>query len=150
MQLLEVAISLPILLMLFAATAEMGRLFFNYTVLAKGTRLAARYLTTVPLNNATNRATHYANARNLVVYGTLNPGSNPTPVLPGLTTNHVVITESGGVAGTIPQFVSVQINGLNFQPLLDLGRITGVQSLSLNVAMRPSTTMRYLITQPMV
>src|SRR6185369_5968508 len=42
----ELAIVFPILLMLFAATAELGRLFSTYTTLAKATKVGARYLST--------------------------------------------------------------------------------------------------------
>src|SRR4029453_7710026 len=42
----ELAIVFPILLMLFAATAELGRLFSTYSTLSKATKVGARYLTT--------------------------------------------------------------------------------------------------------
>jgi Flp pilus assembly protein TadG len=148
-QLVEISIALPILLSLLVVTAETGRLFYTNTTLAKGTRLAARYLTTVPLNTDARRTLYYANARNLVVYGTATPATGATPILPGLTTSKVVITQLGGIPTISPQTVSVQITGVTFQPVIDLGKVTHVPSLSLAVALTPSTTMRYLVTQPL-
>src|SRR5687767_15558965 len=40
----ELAIVFPILLLLFVGTAELGRLFYTYTTLAKSTKVGARYL----------------------------------------------------------------------------------------------------------
>src|SRR5689334_6816695 len=97
-QMVEMAIVMPILLILFAIAGEMGRLYFMNTTLAKGTRLAARYLTTVPLNTTANVNLYYANAKNLVVYGKLAPTANDTPIVPGLTTGKVVITATGGTS----------------------------------------------------
>ena len=62
-QLAELAVVLPVLLLLFATTAEFGRFFYTYNTLAKSTRAGARYLT------ASNKATD-GMAKSLVVYGT--------------------------------------------------------------------------------
>ena len=45
-QLVELALVLPVLVVLFAAGAEFGRYFYEYTTLAKGSRVAVRYLAT--------------------------------------------------------------------------------------------------------
>src|SRR5258705_10508235 len=50
LQLVELAIVLPVLVLLFAAAAEFGRYFYEYTTLAKGTRVAVRYLATAKTN----------------------------------------------------------------------------------------------------
>ena len=52
-QLVEVAIVIPILLMLFAAVAEFGRYFYEYTTLAKAARVGARYLATKSVSSGT-------------------------------------------------------------------------------------------------
>ncbi len=147
-QMVEMAICLPLLLMLFAVAGEMGRLYFMNTTLAKSTRLAARYLTTVPLNTNENIMLHYANAKNLAVYGKIAPAGNDKPIVPGLTTNNVLITTVGGTS-IIPQFVTVQVTGISFSPTLNLGKLIKNSSFSLTVPLSPSTTMRYLITQPL-
>src|ERR1043166_2664574 len=46
-QMIEFAIVFPVLLLLFAGTVELGRLFYRYTSLAKATRGSARYLSLV-------------------------------------------------------------------------------------------------------
>src|ERR671933_2688312 len=81
-QLAEMAIGLPLMLVLFGATAEFGRFFYTYTTLAKATRSAARYLT------VSNKSTD-AGAQNLVVYG--NAEGTGEPILPGLDATQVDI-----------------------------------------------------------
>jgi Flp pilus assembly protein TadG len=147
-QMVELAIVLPILLVLFAVAGEMGRLYFMNTTLAKSTRLAARYLTTVPLNTNANILLYYTNAKNLAVYGKVAPGINDKPIVPGMTANNVLITTEGGIS-IIPQFVTVKIIGMSFTPLLNLGGLIDNSTFSLVVPLTPGTTMRYLITQPL-
>lgn len=139
-QLVEAAIVLPIFLVLFAATAEFGRYFYEYTTLAKASRVGARYLSTSPVGT-----TGDATAKNIVVYG--NPSGTGSPLLPNLTTSHVAITREGGVP-LLPQRVTIKIVGYEHQPLFDVGALTGIDGLSTNVAVQPSVTMRYLLTQP--
>jgi Flp pilus assembly protein TadG len=141
-QLVELAIVIPIFVLLFAATAEFGRYFYEYTTLAKASRAAARYLATAAVNPAED-----TKARNIVVYG--NAAGTGAPILSGMTTANVVITRQGGVP-VLPQTVKVAISSFKHQPLFDLGALTKVQSLSLNVDVKPSVTMRYLLTQPPV
>lgn len=139
-QLVELAIVLPIFLMLFGAAAEFGRYFYEYTTLDKAARAASRYLATAAVN-----ATEDGRAKNILVYG--NPEGTGAPIVKGLTTAHVVITRAGGVP-VLPQTVTVQISGYKFQPIFDLGKLINVPSVSLNVDVKPSVTMRYLLTQP--
>lgn len=139
-QLVEAAIVLPIFLVLFAATAEFGRYFYEYTTLAKASRVGARYLSTSPVGSAGDTT-----AKNIVVYG--NPSGTGSPLLPDLATSHVVITREGGVP-LLPQRVTIKIVGYEHQPLFDVGALTGIDGLSTNVAVQPSVTMRYLLTQP--
>src|SRR5258706_16048138 len=75
-QLLELAIVLPIFMILFAATAEFGRYFYEYTTLSKAARVGARYLVTQKVDCAKADL-----ARNLVVYGN-TAGPRPA-ILPG-------------------------------------------------------------------
>ena len=141
-QLVELAIVLPIFIILFAATAEFGRYFYEYTTLAKASRAAARYLATAAVNSANDTT-----AKNIVVYG--NAAGTGSPVLPDMTTANVTITRQGGVP-VLPQTVKVEITSFKHQPLFDLGALIKVPSLSLNVDVKPSVTMRYLLTQPPV
>ena len=139
-QLVELAIVLPIFILLFGATAEFGRYFYEYTTLAKSARVGARYLVTAAVNS-----TEDTNAKNMVVYG--NSAGTGNPILSGLSTTNVTITRSGGVP-VLPQTVTVQITGFKHQPIFDLGAITNTSTLSMNIDVKPSVTMRYLLTQP--
>ena len=131
-QLAELAVVLPVLLVLFGATAEFGRFFYTYNTLAKSTRAGARYLT------ASNKSTD-AGAQNLVIYG--NPEGTGDPVLPGLAATHVDIVREGPAG--FPEKVTVGISGYKYAPIFDLGKLMGDQ-FSLSVDVKPSTTMRYV------
>lgn len=140
LQLVETAIVIPIFFMLFGATAEFGRYFYEYTTLAKASRVGTRYLSTAVVSG-----TEDGIAKNIVVYG--NPAGSGSPLLTGLSTANVVITRQGGTP-VLPQTVTVSIAGYTHQPIFDLGKLTNRVGLSLNVDVKPSVTMRYLITQP--
>ena len=71
-QLVELAIVVPIFVILFAATAEFGRYFYEYTTLAKASRAGARYLATAAVKSAEDTT-----AKNIVVYG--NPAGTGSP-----------------------------------------------------------------------
>jgi len=139
-QLAELAIVLPILLLLFGATAEFGRYFYEYSTLAKAARVGARYLATAAI-----RANEDAAAKNIVVFG--NTAGTGSPILSGLTPANVVISRAGGLPA-VPHTVTVQIVNYKHEPILDLGKLTNNSSLSLNIDVKPSVTMRYLLTQP--
>jgi len=141
-QLVELAIVLPIFLLLFAAIAEFSCYFYEYTTLAKATRVGARYLATAAVKPSED-----TNAKNIIVFG--NAAGTGTPILTGLATSNVTITRTGG-ASTVPLTVSVQITGFKHQPVLDLGKLMNIPTLSMNVDVKPAVTMRYLLYQPAV
>jgi Flp pilus assembly protein TadG len=141
-QLAELAIVLPIFLMLFGAAAEFGRYFYEYTTLDKAARAGSRYLATAAVS-----AGEDAKARNIVVYG--NPEGTGTPIVKGLTTANVIISRAGGVP-VLPETVTVQILNYKYEPVFDLGKLIKVPSLSMNIEVKPSVTMRYLLSQPPV
>lgn len=140
MQLVEMSIVIPIFLLLFATTAEFGRYFYEYTTLAKASRVGARYLTTARISAAED-----ATARNIIVYG--NPAGTGSPVLNGLQPSHIVITRAGGIP-VLPQTVRVEVAGYKHQPIFDLGKLIKKTGLSLKVDVKPSVTMRYLLNTP--
>ncbi len=141
-QLVELAIVLPIFILLFAATAEFGRYFYEYTTLSKATRVGARYLATAAVKPSED-----TNVKNIVVFG--NAAGTGTPLLTGLSTSNVTITRSGGVP-ILPETVTVQISGFRHQPIFDLGKLTKSATLSMDIDIKPSATMRYLLTQPLL
>ena len=143
-QLVEVALVIPIMLLLFGAVAEFGRYFYEYTTAAKAARVGARFLASKSVNSATN---YELQAKNLVVYG--NIGGTGSPVLPGMTINNVDIQYAGETSG-VPDTVTVNIVSYQHQSIVNLGALLKNAALSTNVDVKPSVTMRYLLTQPSV
>jgi Flp pilus assembly protein TadG len=139
-QLVELAIVLPLLILMLGAAAEFGRFFYTYQTLAKATRTGARYLTT-----ESAAGTNDPKAENLVVYG--NQSGTGTPVVVGLTAGQVRITRTGGTSA-FPERVTVKIVGYTYEPLFDLGKLVGNPGLSLRIDVAPSTTMRYFSSIP--
>ena len=137
LQLVELAITLPVLILLFAAVAEFGRYFQSYTTLAKGTRVAVRYLATASADGSDDLF-----AKNLLVYG--NVAGTGSPIVNGLSVTNVNINRQNVVDGST---VTIEITDFQHTPIFDLGKLMS-SSLSLAIDMEASATMRYLMTQP--
>jgi len=141
-QILELAIVLPVMLMLLGGVAEFSRFFYTYTTLTNAVRGGARHACkwekgaswTVP------------ETQRMVVYGDFNDTSKG-PILPGLTTGNVQVVSNGPSINNIDS-VTVKISGYVYQPLFDLGKLTGVSGLSLNIPMNASATMHQLYNGP--
>jgi hypothetical protein len=137
-QLIEFALVFPVLLLLFAGTTELGRLFYQYNSLAKASRAGARYLSTVP--NVSNSTTA---GQNMVLCG--NPAGcggvgQPDVILPNLSSSNITITPPA--TGVGPKYVTVSITGYNYQPaVFNLNVLAGG---NFNISLAPSTTMRYM------
>lgn len=140
-QLVELAIVIPVFVLLFAATAEFGRFFYTYTTLTKATRVGARYLMSQPALLMDK------NAQRLVVCG--NPTACADAVVPGLTVDNVKIDRAGGAPG-FPATINVRIENFYYEPIFDLGKLTGNTSLSLKIQVAPSTMMQALSNTPVI
>jgi hypothetical protein len=142
LQLVELAIALPVMIVLFGTVAEFGRYFQAYSTLAKGTRVAARFLATAPASGTDDLA-----AKNLVVYG--NVAGTGNPIVNDLEVEKVIITrrDAGGnpIVGC-PTTITVEISDFQHKPLFDLGKLMN-SSFTLAIDIKPSVTMRYLLTQ---
>ena len=143
--LIETAIIVPILLVLFAGVAEFGRYFYEYSTLAKASRLGARYLASRSVNSETHD--YKALAKNIVVYG--NVAGTGSPLLDGLTLENVDVEYAGGTVG-VPNTVTVSIINYPHDPIFDLGAFLNNDDLSMAVNVAPSVTMKYLLTQPSI
>ena len=110
--LVEFALILPLLLLLTFITTEFGRALFQYNILTKSVRDAARYLSVYNPGDTTK----FPIAKNLVVYG--NPAGTGTPLVIGLTTS-LVPNPVWQTAGTAPVIntVTIRITGYTFRPL---------------------------------
>jgi Flp pilus assembly protein TadG len=133
-QLAELALVLPLLLLLLGATAEFGRFMYTYTTLAKATRAGARYAVSQP------PVLTDAQTAKMVVYG--NTAGTGTPVVAGLDTTKVNITRTVVPNGTT---VTISIANYTYQPIFDLGKMLNMPSLSLAVNIGASSTMRQLV-----
>ena len=87
---IEFAIVVPVMLFLMLATAEFGRVFYQYNTLTKAVQSGARYaskplLTTNELTNLD--AAFMQRIQNIVVYGNEVVADGSTPVLDGFAAN---------------------------------------------------------------
>lgn len=93
----EMAIVLPLVLILILATAELGRAFWQYNTLTKSVRDGARFAAGDGLFGSTGVVIITDQLRtevaNLVVYG--NTQGAGTPLLDGLTTESVTLESPG-------------------------------------------------------
>jgi len=140
----ELAILVPILVLLVAAVAEFGRFFQQYTTLAKSTRTAARYLSNHPFPENQNTV------RSLVVCGKLTCASGEA-LVPGLTTANVCIESTGSpkietVTVSIPRTggAGACAQPFNYQPFFNIGALLNT-GFTFTPAISPSVTMYYMI-----
>lgn len=131
-QLVELAIVLPVAVLLLASIAEFGRFFYTYTTLSKATRAGARYL----ISHTPGKKD--VAAQNLVVYGSTTGGTKP--VVDKLDVANVKVVYDAAAKTT-----TVKIESFNYEPIFDLGKLTKNSSLSLGVNVGASTTMRQLV-----
>lgn len=141
-QILELAIALPVMLILLAAVGEFGRFFYTYSALTNAVRAGARHA----CKWERNASWTIPETTKMVVYGDYSDTSNG-PILPGLTTSNVVVQANGPSVNNIDS-VTVKIVNYQYTPLFDLGAITGIPSLTLNVPMNASATMHQLYNGP--
>lgn len=144
----EFAIIIIPLLLIVAGIVEFGRTFWYYDALAKATRDGARLMSRADKDAI---ATAKSDAENLVVYAA---GINGAKVSPTLTSANVQVqclnasyVSQGCTNGIAPIHVRVSI--VNFSvdigawiPFITESGVTGWNDIALS----PSTTMRYLCT----
>ena len=138
---LELAIALPVLLLLLVASAEVGRLLSQYDTLTKSVRNGARYLASNALGGTTGvvliTPQVQAQTQNLVLTGNVN-GSG-TAVLPNFVAANVTVTTVDST------HVSVAAS-YNYQPLLGATLPTfGIGSpISFSFPLKATVVMRGL------
>jgi Flp pilus assembly protein TadG len=141
-QILEFAIALPVMLILLASVAEFGRFFYQYTTLTNAVRAGARHASKWQRNSSWT----IPETRGIVVYGDYGASSG-TPIVPGLSPTNVSVVANGNPPNDVDS-VTVSITGYNYVPLFDLGALTGIPSLSLNIPMNATATMHQLYNGP--
>jgi Flp pilus assembly protein TadG len=137
---LEFVITLPLLMMLILATAEIGRALFQYNTLTKALRDSARYVSgarpgSTGVFNLTPEIR--AAAQRLVVYG--NATGAGSALLPDLAPSDVTIVASGAGYITVSAVY-------NFTPMLgaQLETFGVVDPIQLAFPMRAAVVMRVL------
>jgi hypothetical protein len=141
-QLVELAIALPVMLVLLAGATEFGRFFYTYATLTNAVRAGARHACKWKVDESWT----FPETSKMVVYGDYSDTSKG-PILPGLSTSNVVIQANGPSENNIDS-VTVKIVNYKYVPLFDLGQLTGITSLSLNINMNASATMHQLFNGP--
>ena len=141
-QILELAIVLPVMMILLGAVGEFGRFFYTYSALDNAVRAGARHA----CKWERNASWTFPETSKMVVYGDYSDTSNG-PILPGLSTSNVVVQANGPSVNNIDS-VTVKIVNYQYTPLFDLGALTGVPSLTLNIPMNASATMHQLYNGP--
>ncbi len=105
-ELLEFAIVLPFLALLLAGVIEFGRAFYEYNMLTKSVRDAARYVSAAQIYSTGAFPTTpdiVVRTKNMAVYG--NTAGSGSPVLPGLVPDQIDVTSS--VVGSLEIYVTV-------------------------------------------
>ena len=138
----ELAIALPVMLVMLGGLAEFGRFFYTYTTLTNAVRAGARHA----CKWEKNASWTFPETSKMVVYGDYSDTSNG-PILPGLSTANVQIQANGPSVNNVDS-VTVKIVNYTYQPLFDLGKLTGISALSLSIDMNASATMHQLYNGP--
>lgn len=156
----ELAIVFPILLLFFVATAELGRLFYTYTTLAKATKTGARFLSNTRQLVSSDPDVVTAvkrQAASLVVCGyeacTGNQpdGTAKKPLIDGLDManpqNNVIVNVFTQNEGTeVVRYVSVEITGYTYpRGIFTLSGVTGASDSVIYRALTPKTTLRVML-----
>lgn len=139
----ELAILVPLIVVMLAAVAEFGLYFQTYTTLAKATRTSARYLSNHPFTGA-----EQANAKNLVVCGKLTC-TGGDELVPGLSAANVCIQSTGSpkietVTVSIPRTGGGCGAPLVYQPNFDIGALLN-NAFTLELPISPSVSMYYML-----
>jgi Flp pilus assembly protein TadG len=149
----EMALTVPLLIVLLAGVAEIGRYFQTYTTMVKSTRAAARYLSNHQYNSL-----EVSRAKNLVVCGRLTTCTAEERLVYGAAPENVCIqttfvpdsAQIEAITVSLPREATKTCDAdetavkLVYQPIFDLGRLLGSDTFSLSYPISPSTTMRYI------
>jgi Flp pilus assembly protein TadG len=142
---IEFAICAPVLIFLMLATAEVGRFLYQYNTLVKSVRDGARYAVIGASvagggTRVVSISTEVRNeTRNLVVTG--NVTGTGTPLLPGLTVDHVTVNNAGN------GFISVVVTNYIYTPVLGatLPTFGFGDPINLSISIPATVVMRALL-----
>ena len=149
---IELAIVLPVLLILFAGSAELGRLFYTYTTLAKATKVGARYISTskdATSTDPTTKSNAILIAQNLVVYGCpdrlIAPCATTPAIVAGLDPAINVDVQITSPDPNGIRYTTVAIKSYTYQKgVFNLASMVGRPNSTFYFSLTPATTMRYM------
>jgi Flp pilus assembly protein TadG len=138
---IEMAITLPVLLLLLVGTAELGRAFYQYNTVTKSIRTAVRYLADHAIDDTSGvvqlSAEKQTAAKNLTIYATTSGGGEP--IVAGLDAGDVTVTQIDS------SHFEVTVN-FNYQPIFLRIPTFGYSASDVDtgLALTASVTMRVL------
>jgi Flp pilus assembly protein TadG len=140
MAIVEFTIALPVLLLLLAATAEIGRMLSQYDTLNKAVRDGARYLAANALLGTTGVVTINSTVQtatvNLVVTG--NTAGTGTALLPTLTASNVTVASvANGYVSVSAAYTYVPMLGARIPTFGLTAPINTGVTLNATVVMKP-------------
>ncbi len=115
----EVALLLPILIVLALSIAEFGRAIYQYNTLTKSVRDAARFISQYDPDNPTSYGDKVDEAKQLAVYGMGN--MSKVPLVPGLSVDIVDVRSD---RESVPKTVTVEIKNFQFNLIINPLTIT--------------------------
>lgn len=114
--LIELALAIPLMIMLSMIVIEFGRAMYEYNTVTKSVRDAVRYLT-VQLPPAPTSCP--SNATNLVQYGLISPKPADKPLAPGLASATITCNwQSSGTYPLVSTTVTVTVRSYRFQSIV--------------------------------
>lgn len=109
-ELIELALVLPLMVVLLGGSIELGRAFYTYNILTKSVRNAARYLSATQISPAGVIPGQYVTrAQNLSIYG--NVAGSGTKIIPDLGSADITVSGVATPGGSPNEFyVTVSAN----------------------------------------
>jgi Flp pilus assembly protein TadG len=148
----EFLISVPFMLLLFAAVSEFGIIFYTQTTLNKAVNDSVRFLSASTLDNLGDTVITpqvRTNAANLVVYGTITTDPPPQPLVDGLVTADVTISCLYGAtphangtqcteSAVIPSLAAISVEvEVQYTPVLG-GMLEAFTGVNVDIPLRAS------------
>jgi hypothetical protein len=122
--LIEFAVSLALLAVMFAGIFEIGYSFYTYAALQNAVRAGARY---AALQSGAAPAEVAKAVRNMVVYGDPAPVERAKPLVSGLTTDHVELIDA-------PSSRTVALRDFEFDALFMKFKLNGRPTVTFPIA----------------
>jgi hypothetical protein len=125
---LEFAVSLTILIPIFAAVFQFGYTLFLYNTLDSAVRAGAHYASMRSYDSTTHTpsAAFSKAVKNLVVYG--NPQGTGKPIAPGLSIANVEVLPN--MNGAAPESITARITGYTIDAIFTSFKFEGKPSVT--------------------